>query len=131
MKIKAIRSLLTLAISATIILIPALAYANVATDPACTTGGSAAANSSLCQQSGSNPLIGPDGIITKAIKIISYFAGAAAVIMIIISGIQFVISHGDSSGVATARKTLIYAIVGIAVVIFAQAIVIFVLNNLK
>jgi hypothetical protein len=38
---------------------------------------------------------------------------------------------GDSQSVASARSALIYSLVGLAVAVLAQAIVAFVLDNLK
>lgn len=101
---------------------------NVVTDPACEVGG--ASNSTYCQQNGSNPVVGKDSVITRIINLISLVAGAAAVVMIVISGFMFVSSQGESAGVSSARKTLMYAIVGLVIVIFAQAIVRFVLKNI-
>lgn len=54
---------------------------------------------------------------------IAYFvAGALAVIMIVYSGIQFVISSGDPGKATKARQTLLYSVVGLAVVLLAYAI---------
>lgn len=119
-------SIVTLIIAA-ISLAPAAAYANVVTDPACNYGSTG--SSTYCQQNGSNPLVGPDGYITKAIRIVSYIAGIAAVIMVIVSGFMFVTSGGDPSGIKNARSTITYAIVGLVVLVTAQLIVKFVLSK--
>ncbi len=123
------RLLLSLLVTTSAVLflsIPAMAQ-NVVTDPACGVGGTG--GSAYCQQSGSNPIVGPNGLITKVINIISYIAGIAAVIMVIISGIMFVNSHGDSNSVKTARNTLMYAIIGLIIVVIAQTLVRFVLSR--
>lgn len=67
--------------------------------------------------------------IASIINILSFVAGFAAVIMIIISGLKFITAQGDASGVASARSALIYAIVGLVVVALAQFIVHFVLGR--
>ena len=67
--------------------------------------------------------------IASIINILSFIAGFAAVIMIIISGLKFITAQGDASGVASARSALIYAIVGLIVVALAQFIVHFVLGK--
>jgi uncharacterized membrane protein YuzA (DUF378 family) len=54
--------------------------------------------------------------------------GMAAVIMIIVAGLKFVTANGDSSRVASARNTLIYALIGIAIAALAQVLVHFVLS---
>lgn len=68
--------------------------------------------------------------ITFIIELLSYIVGIAAVIGVIVSGLRLVIANGDSSGVANARQGLVYSLIGIVIVIFAQAIVAFVLNKL-
>ena len=68
-----------------------------------------------------------------AISIINYFlyaGGIAAIVMIIVAGIQMTTSAGDAGAVAKAKKTMTWAIVGLAVMILAYAIVNFVLGRL-
>jgi hypothetical protein len=52
--------------------------------------------------------------------------GAIAVIIVIYSGIQLIISQGNSEKVAQARRGVIYSIVGLIVIAVAQVIVLFV-----
>lgn len=88
----------------------------------------------VCQdadnQSGNNgkndPVI---DIIKKAINIISFVIGIAAVIGIVVSGVRIMVAGGDSQAVASARTGLIYSLVGLAVAAIAQAIVAFVLSQ--
>jgi len=68
-------------------------------------------------------------VLKLVINIISFIAGFAAVIMIIVGGIKYVTSGGDSSATASAKNTIIYAIVGLVVVAMAQIIVRFVLDK--
>lgn len=56
------------------------------------------------------------------------WAGIIAVLVIVISGVQYVISVGDSAKVTRAKNTLTYAIVGLLIVIFAFTIVNFVIG---
>lgn len=91
----------------------------------------AKATSSACQQSnGQNPLVGENGLITKASRLIAYIAGVAAVILIIIGGLMYVLSDGDANKVSTAKNTILYAAIGLVVVVLAQAIILFVINAL-
>jgi hypothetical protein len=69
-------------------------------------------------------------LTVSIINILSIVVGVAAVFMIIIAGIRFVTSGGDSNGISSARNTIIYAIVGLLVVALAQIIVQFVLGRL-
>ena len=76
---------------------------------------------------------GADGDVKKLVQVIvntlSIIVGAASVIMIIVGGFRYVISGGDSNGVSGAKNTIMYAIIGLVVVIFAQVIVAFVYSN--
>lgn len=69
--------------------------------------------------------------IQTIINILSILVGAVSVIMIIIGGFRYVISNGDSNGLSGAKNTILYAIVGLVIVIFAQSIVRFVLTNVN
>ncbi len=67
--------------------------------------------------------------VQKIIDILSIVVGAVSVIMIIVGGFRYVISNGDSNGLTGAKNTILYAIVGLVVVIFAQVIVRFVYST--
>ena len=67
--------------------------------------------------------------LAAIVSILSYVAGIAAIIMIIISGFKYITSGGDSGKVGSAKSSLIYALVGIAVAALAQFLVHFVLSN--
>lgn len=69
------------------------------------------------------------GLAKKIIDIFSIVVGAVSVIMIIIGGFRYIISGGDSNGVSGAKNTIMYAIIGLVVVLFAQVIVRFVIGN--
>ena len=68
-----------------------------------------------------------DGLIELGLNILTIVAGVVAVIMLIVAGFNYVTSTGDSSKISHAKNTLIYAIVGLVIVVFAQIIVQFVL----
>lgn len=89
-----------------------------------------AASSSVCQPTPENPIFGPEGILTGVISILSIIVGIAAFIMIIISGLRFILGGSNPETVASARNSIIFAVVGLIVALFAQAIVIFVLRKL-
>ncbi len=81
--------------------------------------------------SGPNTNAGSDinSLIIKIINVLSALAGAAAVIMLIYGGFRYVTSAGNDTGVAAAKKTIQYALIGVVIVVLSQAIVHFVLNN--
>jgi hypothetical protein len=105
------------------LLVPALAQASPKSEVCNTLGGGAD-----CTKQPSNG-IDLNNVITAAINLMSVFVGIVSVIMIIVSGFKYVTSAGDSSKVASAKNTLIYAIIGLVVVAMAQVIVQFVLNK--
>lgn len=68
--------------------------------------------------------------ITNIVNIMLYALGAIAVIMIVIGGIRYTTSNGDSNGIQSAKNTILYAVAGLVVAILAYAIVNFVVSNL-
>lgn len=70
-----------------------------------------------------------DSTVASVINILSMVVGVVAVIMIIVGGIKYVTSQGESAGVASAKNTIIYAVVGLIVVALAQLIVRFVVKR--
>jgi len=68
-------------------------------------------------------------IIATVINLLSAIGGIIAVILIIIGGVKYMTSGGDSNSAANARNTILYAIVGLIIVVFAQVIVRFVLQQ--
>lgn len=66
-------------------------------------------------------------LIALVINIFSIVVGVVAVIMIIIGGLKYITSSGDSNNVTSAKNTILYAIIGLVVVALAQFIVKFVL----
>ena len=89
-------------------------------------------NATVCQDAGggSNPIYGPDGIVTVVVNILSIIIGVAAVIVIIIAGIQYMLSTGDPTKVNNSKNAILYAVVGLAIAAAARAIVVFVLSKL-
>lgn len=72
---------------------------------------------------------GVNTIIRVALNLLSFIAGVIAVIMIIVSGFKYVTAQGDANQISSAKNSLLYAIVGLVVVAFAQAIVKFALSK--
>lgn len=70
------------------------------------------------------------GILTTIINVIVGVVGFVAVVMIVVGGISFVTSQGDSGKVAKARNTILYGVVGLVVALLAFAIVNFVLSSI-
>lgn len=54
---------------------------------------------------------------------------AVAVLIIVLAGLKYITSSGDPNGVASARKAIVYALVGLAVCFASWALVTFVLKG--
>ena len=67
--------------------------------------------------------------IKTIVNILLYILGAIAVVMIVIGGIRYTTSNGDSSAITSAKNTILYAIIGLIVAILAYSIVNFVLQQ--
>jgi len=74
-------------------------------------------------------LFGDNGIFKTITNVLLFIIGAISVIMLIIGGIRYVVSGGDSGAVTSAKNTILYAIVGIVVAILAYALVNFVIGS--
>jgi hypothetical protein len=70
------------------------------------------------------------GIFAGIANALIFLVGAISVIMIIIGGLRYVISNGDSKQIAAAKDTILYAVIGIIVAIAAYAIVRFVTTSI-
>lgn len=70
-----------------------------------------------------------NGIIKTIVEVLLTAVGAISIIMIVIGGIMFALSSGDAQKAAKARNTVLYAVVGLAVSLFASAIVNLVFNR--
>jgi multisubunit Na+/H+ antiporter MnhB subunit len=60
-------------------------------------------------------------------NVLLFIIGAVSVIMLIIGGVRYTISQGDSSAVTSAKNTILYAVIGLIVAILAYAVVNFVI----
>jgi hypothetical protein len=72
---------------------------------------------------------GVEALARKVINIFSIVVGVISVIMIIYAGLRYITSGGESGGVTGAKNTLLYAVIGLLIVILAQVIVRIVLSQ--
>ena len=69
-----------------------------------------------------------NALIGTIVNTLLFVVGALAVVMIIVAGIMYVTSTGDSGRVSRAKNTLTYSIVGLLIAFLAYAIVNWVLQ---
>lgn len=107
---------------------PALVHAEEANIPGnLCAGASLNVNGTCDDTSGTAAKEKVNNILTTVINIFSLVVGVVAVIMIIIGGLKYITSGGDSGNITGAKNTILYAIIGLVVVALAQVVVKFVL----
>jgi ABC-type Fe3+ transport system permease subunit len=74
-------------------------------------------------------LFGAGGIFSTITSVLLFVVGAISVIMIVIGGLRYVISGGNSSAISAAKNTILYAVIGLVVAILAYALIHFVLTS--
>lgn len=96
------------------------------------SSGSGSGGSTVCknQTQVNNPITGSGSIFEKVINLVTLATGLVAVIVIIVSGIRFATSSGDPNNVSQARNTILYTVIGLAVLLLARSIIVFVINRL-
>lgn len=119
-----VRALLPSIVSAAFVLAVAAAPLVGAFDGTVQEGADAARGSQQTED-----LFGSSGIFRTITNVLLFVLGAISVIMIIIGGLRYVISGGNSTAVTAAKNTILYAIVGVIVALLSYAIINFVLNS--
>ncbi len=70
------------------------------------------------------------GSIGKIIKTIAGVIGGLSILMIVIGGIMYISSGGDSSKAESAKNTVLYAVIGLIIALTAWIVVNTVITNL-
>lgn len=76
-----------------------------------------------------NPATDPNAVIGDVLTVVYFWAGAIAVIIIIVAGIFYTTSAGNPSQTNRAREAIIYAVVGLVVIMLAFVITQFILGR--
>lgn len=71
-----------------------------------------------------------DAQLQLVVNFIFGLAGALALLFVVIGGLKYVLSQGDSNAVGQAKNTIIYALVGLVVTVIAYSIVKFAVSSL-
>jgi len=93
---------------------------------------------SASKNTGTDPIAGSDGILSKIANIVAEVAGAAAVIVLILGAIRFITSNGsvqDQGGkpseVTMGKKMITGALIGLVVIVLARTMIYFLVHHLK
>lgn len=71
-----------------------------------------------------------DSVLSTAFDITIATLAVVAVLIIVLAGFKYITSSGDPQGVASARKAIVYSVVGLAVCLAAWSIVTFVIRGI-
>ena len=66
---------------------------------------------------------GDSSLARNLINTAIFILGMVSVVMIVIGGLKYVTSQGDSAGIQSAKNTILYAIIGIIVALASFVIV--------
>lgn len=118
-------------------LVVSLAAAGVALDGTASAGAffedvckqQGASSSAVCSADGKDKISGPQGLLGRVTNLLALVTGIVAVGMIIYSGFTFITAAGDSGKIEQARKTIIYAVIGLVVIVAARGIILFVISR--
>ena len=71
----------------------------------------------------------PNTVLLGVLNTAYFLGGVAAVIVIVVAGIMYSTSGGDSGKVAQAKDAILYAVVGLVVIILAFTITGFIMGS--
>ena len=112
--------------AASVALVPIASVGAIDVLPQCSNSATTVGNGtvdSICASKNDNIKT----IIKNIVNILLYLVGALAVIMLIVGGIRYTTSAGNSANVTAAKNTIMYALIGLVISILAYVIVNFVI----
>jgi len=68
-------------------------------------------------------------MLKTVLSIVFGIVGALAFLMIVISGLRYVLSDGDPGRISKAKNGIIYSLIGLLIALTAEAIVAFVVGR--
>lgn len=74
------------------------------------------------------PQVTPDRVLDNVLGLVYWVGGITAVIVIIIAGIIYTTSGGDAQNVKKAKDAILYAVVGLVVIMMAFVITTYVMG---
>ena len=70
-----------------------------------------------------DPVFGSQGVVTRGVRIFLIVVGIIAIFVILINAVKMITSDGNSDSFSKARNGLIYAAIGLVIILTAQAII--------
>jgi len=84
-----------------------------------------ASTSAICKTP-SKDISGSNGILVTVANFVALIAGIAAVIVLLIASIKYITADGDAKEIESAKHTIMYAVIGILVVLSAKILITYV-----
>lgn len=75
------------------------------------------------------PALSADQLLRNGLNLTYFIAGIIAVIVIILAGLSYVTSGNDPSAVSKAKNAILYAVIGLVVILSAFVITQFVIGR--
>ena len=75
------------------------------------------------------PTSSANQVLNSSLNVVYFVAGVVAVVAIILAGFKYATAAGDSAAIAKAKNTILYAVIGLVVIILAFAITWFVIGK--
>ena len=118
-----IRPLIAGALAASLLAVPGLALAQFADDKAKTEGFKISTFSDDFKGIEDPASTGLVNSVINIVNALLVLAAIAAIVFIIIGGVRYITAQGDEDAVEQAKNTIIYAIIGIIIILLAAVIV--------
>ena len=126
---KKILTKLTVIITASILAVSLFSFSPAvhAVDDVCDSNAAQAVKDAAGCEGTANQL---PGFITNILYAIIAISGLVAVVYVLIGGVNYMTSAGDAAKLEKAKKTILYACIGMAVAVLSFAIVNFTITNI-
>lgn len=72
-----------------------------------------------------------DDFISTLMDVLIWVVGILAILMIIWGGMKYVLSGGSAEKITNAKNTILYAVIGLVVAIFAYAVITWLIGYLQ
>lgn len=70
----------------------------------------------ITRRGGVDPGVQTNAVVASILSGVYQVSGMVAVLMLVIGGVRYVISDGDPARAQSARKTIIYALIGLVII---------------
>lgn len=78
-----------------------------------------------------NAPAGANGPVAKILTLVWIISAALSLLFVVIGGFKYTTSNGDPNQIASAKNTILYAVIGLVITIFAFTIVNFALSKVS